>query len=273
MPELPEVETVKNEIKPHLVGRCIKEVVIFWEKVVREPSVRDFVSRLTGRKIRDVNRRGKYLLVGLNHTDNLVIHMKMTGSLLLCASAAEMPLYTRAILRLDDGNSVYFRDPRKFGRMWLVEDTGSVTRGLGPEALGSELTPEVFAALLAKRKAPLKALLCDQTLIAGVGNLYADESLFLAKLHPLRTGSSLTPEESTRLYHAVREVLLAGIKNKGASIVNYYRPDGSKGTAHTEFRVARRKGGDCFVCGTPIERMVVRGRGTYFCPECQHFSP
>jgi formamidopyrimidine-DNA glycosylase len=109
-------------------------------------------------------------------------------------------------------------------------------------------------------------------MIAGIGNLYADESLFLAKLHPLRTGNSLSPEESYRLYNAVREVLLAGIKNKGASIVNYYRPDGSKGTAHTEFRVARRKGQPCYVCGTPIERIVVRGRGTYFCPRCQRMD-
>ena len=273
MPELPEVETVKNELAPHLIGRHIKEVVLLWEKVVKEPSAGGFVSCLIGRKIRDLNRRGKYLLVGLNLADTLIIHMKMSGSLLICSSTAEIPQYTRAILRLDDGNSVYFRDPRKFGRMWLVEDIDSVTGDLGPEALGRELTPKVFAALLAKRKAPLKALLCDQTLVAGIGNLYADEALFLAKLHPLRTGSSLTPAESSRLLDAVREVLLAGIKNKGASIVNYYRPDGSKGTAHSEFRVAHRKNGNCFVCGTPIERVVVRGRGTYFCPKCQPYAP
>lgn len=268
MPELPEVETIKNEIEEKLIGRHIKEVVLLWDGVVKTPEAAKFTASLTGRKIRDLKRRGKYLLIGLDHADTLVIHMKMSGSLLLSTDNT-IPQYTRAILKLDGGTNIYFRDPRKFGRMWLVEDIDKVTGKLGPEALSVELTAKRFAALLAKRKAPIKALLCDQTLLAGIGNLYADEALFEAKIHPLRTGDSLTPEESARLLKAIREVLLAGIKNKGASIVNYYRPDGTKGTAHSEFRIAHRKGQTCYACGTPVERIVVRGRGTYFCPECQ----
>ena len=268
MPELPEVETIKNEISEKIIGRHIKEVVILWDKTVKVPSAAEFIAKVTGRKIRDVNRRGKYLLISLNMADTLIMHMKMTGSLLL-TSDENPPLYTRAVLKLDDGTNIYFRDPRKFGRMWLVEDIEDVVGGLGPEALSRDLTAKRLGELLAKRKAPLKALLCDQTVIAGVGNLYADEALFEAKIHPLRTGDSLTADEVKRLQAAIRQVLLAGIKNKGASIVNYYRPDGSKGTAHSEFRVARRKGQRCVACGTPIERMVVRGRGTYYCPKCQ----
>jgi formamidopyrimidine-DNA glycosylase len=269
MPELPEVETIKNEISDKIIGRHIKEVILLWEGIVRTPSPGAFVAGLTGRKIRDLRRRGKYLLVGLDHADTLILHLKMSGSLLIALADAEPPLYTRAILKLDDGNSIFFRDPRKFGRMWLVEDIDPVVGKLGPEALGRELTPKRFAGLLTARKAPVKSLLCDQDLIAGIGNMYADEALFLAKIHPLRTGTSLTPEELAALHNAVREVLLAGIKNKGASIVNYYRPDGTKGTAHSEFRVAHRLGEPCLVCGTPIERIKVRGRGSYFCPKCQ----
>jgi formamidopyrimidine-DNA glycosylase len=272
MPELPEVETIKNEIAPHLIGRHIKAVTVLWDKTVKEPPVAEFRARLAGRKIRDLNRRGKYLLIGLDHADTLIVHLKMTGSLLLQNSRAEPPLYTRAVLHLDDGNNVYFRDPRKFGRLWLVEDIESVVGNLGPEALGKELSPQKFTEIITRRKAPIKALLCDQTVLAGVGNLYADEADFLAGIHPERPGASLTAAECRRLYKAIREVLLAGIKNKGASIVNYYRPDGSKGTAHSEFRVARRRGLPCFVCGTPIKRIVVRGRGTYFCPKCQNYN-
>jgi formamidopyrimidine-DNA glycosylase len=244
-------------------------VELLWDGIIREPAATEFKSRLVGRKIKDVARRGKYLLFHLNGADVLILHLKMTGSLLIGRSKDEPPKYTRAILHLDNGTAVFFRDPRKFGRMWLVDDIDTVIGKLGPEALGKDLTLRRFSQLLAKRMTPIKALLCEQEVVAGIGNMYADEALFLAKIHPLRPASSLNHEEVARLYKAIREVLLAGIKNKGASIVNYYRPDGSKGTAHSEFRVAHRGGHPCFVCGTPIERIVVRGRGTYFCPNCQ----
>jgi len=269
MPELPEVETVKNEIAPHIIGKRIKEVTLLWDGIVRQPLPADFLSKLAGRKIKDIVRRGKYLLWHLNGADTLILHLKMSGSLLLGKGGDEPPKYTRAILHLDDGTAVYFRDPRKFGRMWLVEDIDTIIGKLGPEALGKDLTLKRFAELLTKHRIPIKALLCDQEFVAGIGNMYADEALFRSKIYPLRAAANLTTGEISRLYKAIREVLLAGIKNKGASIVNYYRPDGTKGIAHQGFRVAHRGGQACVICGTPVARMVVRGRGTYYCPRCQ----
>ena len=269
MPELPEVETVKNEIAPHFVGRTVKDVNLLWEGIVRRPTAAEFRSRLTGRKITGLARRGKYLLASLDNHEWLIFHLKMSGSLLVSPASSEPPRFTRAVLHLDDGTSIFFRDPRKFGRMWLVKDKESVVGELGPEPLELGFTPTLLAHLLNKRKAPLKAVLCDQKVIAGIGNLYADEALFLSKIHPLRAGGSLTPAELKRLHRAILEVLRKGIKNKGASIENYVRPDGTPGGAHLEFLVPRKAGAPCCRCGTPIERITVRGRGTYFCPKCQ----
>ncbi|MBI2852522.1 MAG: bifunctional DNA-formamidopyrimidine glycosylase/DNA-(apurinic or apyrimidinic site) lyase [Chloroflexi bacterium] len=269
MPELPEVETIKNELTPIIIGRTITGVTLLWEKMVRQPSLDEFRSRLTGRKITSLSRRGKYLLIRLNGEDWLVIHLKMTGALIVSRDLSEPPRFTRAIIELDDGSRIFFRDPRKFGMMQLVKDTSSVVGDLGPEPLEPGFTPALLAEILAGRKAPIKAILCDQNIIAGIGNMYADETLFRAKIHPLRTGASLTPDEVRYLHRAIIDVLRAGIENKGASVENYFRPDGSKGTAHIEFRVAHQRGEPCCQCGTPIERIAVRGRGTYFCPKCQ----
>lgn len=269
MPELPEVETVKNEVSPRLIGRCFRQVKLLWEGMVRGISPAEFCVQLPGNKVHAINRRGKYIIVGLDGPKTLLLHLKMSGSLLLGDSGDEPPLYTRAIFQLDDGSEIFFRDPRKFGRLWLVNDPAPIIDKLGPEPLEKEFTPELLAIMLSRRQAPIKALLCDQELIAGIGNLYADEALFLAKIYPLRTGSSLTRDEVVQLHRAIQEVLQAGLRNKGASIVNYYRPDGTVGTAHSEFRVAHRFKQLCYVCGTTIERIKVRGRGTYFCPKCQ----
>lgn len=269
MPELPEVETVKNELAPHIVGRTVMKVNLLWEGIVRKPSAAEFSTRLKGRKITGLGRRGKYLLASLDNGEWLILHMKMSGSLLVRPVSSELPRFTRAVLHLDDGSGIFFCDPRKFGRMWLVKDKESVIGELGPEPLEQEFTPAVLTRLLDKRKAPLKALLCDQHVVAGIGNLYADEALFLAKIHPLRLGGSLTTAELKRLHRAVLEVLRKGIKNKGASIENYVRPDGTPGGAHLEFLVPRKAGEPCIRCGTPVERITVRGRGTYFCPKCQ----
>ena len=269
MPELPEVETVKNELAPHIVGRTVKRVNLLWEGIVRKPSAAEFRSRLKGRKITGLGRRGKYLLASLDNGEWLILHMKMSGSLLVRPVSSELPRFTRAVLHLGDGRGIFFCDPRKFGRMWLVKDKESVVGELGPEPLEQEFTMAVLTQLLNKRKSPLKALLCDQHIIAGIGNLYADEALFLAKIHPLRLGGSLTPAELKRLHRAILEVLLKGIKNKGASIENYVRPDGTKGGAHLEFMVPRKAGEPCIRCGTLVERITVRGRGTYLCPKCQ----
>jgi formamidopyrimidine-DNA glycosylase len=269
MPELPEVETIKTELSPHVIGHSIKGITLLWEGIVRQPSVEEFRSRITGQKIVGLARRGKYLLVSLSQGDLLIIHLKMSGSLLVGRDSQDPPRFTRAIIHLDRGVNIFFRDPRKFGLMRLVKDKESVVGELGPEPLEPEFTPDLLQELLAKRQAPIKALLCDQNFIAGIGNMYADEALFAAKIHPLRTGASLSTEETKRLHKAIRLVLRAGIGHKGASVENYYRPDGTTGTAHFEFKVAHRGSEPCPNCGTPIERITVRNRGTYFCPRCQ----
>ena len=270
MPELPEVETVKNELIPHIVGRKLTGVTLFWNGIVKQPSVEDFRSRLIGQKITGVARHGKYLIITLTGDDLLIVHLKMSGSLLIGLDSTEPPKYTRAIIHLDKGTNIFFRDPRKFGAMWLVGDKNTIVGKLGPEPLEADFTPQVLAQRLKNRTAPIKALLCDQSVIAGIGNMYADEALFAARIHPLRLGGSLSPEEVKRLHQAIQQVLWSAINNKGASVDTYFRPDGTLGTAHFQFQVAHRLGGKlCPVCGTPIERITVRNRGTYFCPKCQ----
>jgi formamidopyrimidine-DNA glycosylase len=265
VPELPEVETIKNELAPHIIGHTITDVTLFDGKIVRQPPVGEFCSRLIGQKITRVERRGKYLIFSLTSGEALIIHLKMTGSLWL----KPPDKFIRAIIHLDEGKKIYFRDPRKFGVMWLVKDKNTVGDKLGPEPLEAGFTPQILAEALEKRTAPIKALLCDQSLIAGIGNMYADEALFLAKIHPLRPGKSLSKAEIKRLYQAIQQVLRAAIGDKGASTDTYFRPSGERGTAHFQFRVAHGRGKSCPVCGTLLERIPVRNRGSYFCPRCQ----
>ncbi|MFC1938805.1 bifunctional DNA-formamidopyrimidine glycosylase/DNA-(apurinic or apyrimidinic site) lyase [Chloroflexota bacterium] len=270
MPELPEVETIKNELAPLVRGRRITGITLGWEGIVKKPPLAEFCARLTGQVITGLRRRGKYLIFSLESGQVLVIHLKMTGSLLVSHASDEPSKYIRAVLHLDNGGEIRFRDPRKFGAMWLVADAESLVGKLGPEPLEEDFTAQVLAERLVKRKAPIKPLLLDQNFIAGIGNMYADEALYDAKIHPLRPASSLSQEEITRLHKAIYEVLRAAIGNKGASVENYFRPGGELGTAHFEFRVAHGLGGKlCPQCGTPIERISVRNRGTYFCPKCQ----
>ena len=270
MPELPEVETIRSELLPYGVGRQISAVTLFWDGIVRQPSVAEFRSRLVGQRITGLSRRAKYLIFNLSGGGVLIIHLRMTGSLLLKSSSSEPDKFIRAIIYLGGDTTIHFRDPRKFGRMWLAEDAASVLPELGPEPLVADFTPQILAQRLGKRSAPIKALLFDQSFIAGIGNMYADEALFAAKIHPLRSGKSLSREEVERLYRAMQQVLRAAINDKGASVENYFRPGGELGTAHFQFQVAHRLSGEfCPVCGTPIERIPVRNRGTYFCPRCQ----
>ena len=266
MPELPEVETIKNELLPHVLGRQITGVNLFWERIVRQPSAGEFRERVIGQRITGLSRRGKYLFFHLGGGEVLVMHMKMTGSLLV---DPDNDRFTRAVLRLDNGVAVHFWDPRKFGVMWLEADESAVVDKLGPEPLDADFTPEVLAGILRHRAAPVKPVLLDQSIIAGIGNMYADEALFEAKIHPMRPAKNLSDAEIRRLYAAIRKVLRKALKNKGASVRNYIRPDGQPGTAHHEFNVAHGVGKNCPKCGGPIQRIVVRGRGTYLCPRCQ----
>jgi formamidopyrimidine-DNA glycosylase len=266
MPELPEVETIKNELLPHVIGRTIKSVDVFWDRMVKQLPVEEFKKQVVGQKITALLRRGKYLFFHLSGGFILVMHMKMTGSLVM---NPENTKYARAIFHLDNGKAMYFHDPRKFGKMWLEKDTKAVINQLGPEPLDEDFTPATLEKILSKRTAPVKPVLLDQSIIAGIGNMYADESLFAARIHPEKPANKLTKAEINRLHGAIQAVLLKALKNKGASIRNYIRPDGAPGTAHDEFSVAHGTGKNCPRCGTPIKRIVVRGRGTYLCPKCQ----
>ena len=269
MPELPEVETIKNELLPYVVGHNISGVTLFWEGIVRQPLLKEFYSRILDQEITGLIRRGKYLIFSLSSGDFLVIHLKMTGSLLFIKDSSQQPKYTRAIIHLDNGTGIFFRDPRKFGTMQLVKDKNSILSKLGPEPLVPEFTTEVLAQRLTKRKAPIKVVLTDQSFIAGLGNMYADEALFSAGIHPLRPANSLSHDETRRLHQAIKQVLQSAIGSKGASVSTYFRPSGKLGTAHFQFRVAHRGGQPCPICGTAIKRIPIRHRGSYFCPNCQ----
>jgi len=266
MAELPEVETIKNELLPHILGRTIIGVDIFWDKMVRQLSIAEFKHCVIGEKITGISRRGKYLFFKLSGDGVLVMHMKMTGSLLVDPPDDR---FSRAIFHLDNGAAVHFWDPRKFGVMWLADDETAVEAMLGPEPLDAVFTTAVLARLLKNRTTPVKAVILNQSFIAGIGNMYADEALFEAKIHPLRPAGRLSPDEIKRLHRAIRHVLRRALAKGGASVRNYIRPDGAPGTAHDEFVVAHGVGKECPGCGGPIERIVVRGRGTYICPRCQ----
>ncbi|MDD4923584.1 MAG: DNA-formamidopyrimidine glycosylase [Dehalococcoidales bacterium] len=267
MPELPEVETIKNDLEPHVTGRKIKSVTLLWERTLQQPSKEEFERIIKNQKITGMDRRGKYLIFNLESGYKLIMHMRMSGSLML--GHDNPPPHTRTVIHLDNDTEIYFNDPRKFGKIQLVKDCQCVLGKLGVEPLSDEFTILALTEILSKRKSPVKSVLLDQCLIAGIGNMYADEALFASKIHPTRHTDSLTGEEIEALHRAIQDVLRLGIKNKGASVTNYFRPDGETGTAHKQFKVAHCKDKPCPVCRTPLERIRVHQRGTYFCPNCQ----
>ena len=269
MPELPEVETIKKDLL-QVVGCSIIGVSLPWSQVVRKPLAEEFCRKLVGQTIKEVRRRGKYLLLPLN-AEILILHLKMAGFLLLKPSLKSEP-YASAIFHLDNNRYLYFCDPRRFGAIWLVKDEKEVVGKLGPEPLEPDFTLELLSKLLSQHSLPIKALLVDQNIIAGIGNMYADEALFEAGIYPLKKAKDLSKEEVERLHQAIHQVLTTAIGYGGASVDTYRRPDGELGTAHYFFKVAHRGGEPCYNCHTPIERIPLRGRGTYFCPNCQRES-
>jgi formamidopyrimidine-DNA glycosylase len=237
--------------------------------MVRQPAAEEFCDGLAGRRIEDVRRRGKYLLIPLDSGESLILHLRMNGTLMFSIPSSVSGSYARAIFNFTNGEDLYFCDRRKLGVMWLVRDENEIVGKLGPEPLKSEFTIEVLKGILKRHDVPVKALLCEQNCIAGIGNMYADETLFAAQIHPLRRANSLSPDEVARLHHSIQDILATAIGRGGASTDTYRRPDGAIGTAHFSFQVAHRGGKLCYVCGSPIIRVAVRGRGTYFCPRCQ----
>jgi formamidopyrimidine-DNA glycosylase len=271
MPELPEVETVARELRPLLSGREFDSARVLWPRTIAAPDPDGFVHRVAGQRIVDISRKGKYILVALASGDTLIVHLRMTGRLTVVPSdSADLEdTHVRAILHLVGGDALVFNDARKFGRIWLVPDATSVVGKLGPEPLGRDFTPEILASRLRKRRTSIKALLLDQTVIAGVGNIYADEALYLARLHPLRTGADLDDEEIARLHAAIQRVLTDAIGERGTTLRDYRPPYGMEGAYQNHLRVYQQTDRPCPRCGAPIRRIRVTQRSTHFCPRCQ----
>jgi len=270
MPELPEVETVVRGLRQPLIGRQIQAVWSDWSKAIRYPDPLVFEARLRGQTVRAVERRAKYILVQLDH-DILVVHLKMTGRLYVVPDDANNPSdkWVHVRFQLDGGQQLRFSDSRKFGFVSLVNDIAELAPSLGPEPLSDLFTIEGFEVALARHHKSIKALLLDQAFLAGVGNIYADESLHMAKIHPVRAANSLTADEMRRLHEAIRIVLAQGIEREGASINWYRKPDGTSGDAQNHFSVYDRTDQPCLSCGSAVEKIRVAQRGTHFCPVCQ----
>lgn len=264
MPELPEVETIARKLKPDLVGKRILSSRLFWPRTLAFPSPRKFKSQIQGQQIKDVGRRAKFLVVRLSDFQ-LLIHLRMSGDLSIRDSIILPEPHDRLVLELSGGRSLVFNDTRKFGRAWLTEKPEDVLGKLGPEPLGADFTPQWLHAALHSKHRQLKPLLLDQTFLAGLGNIYADEALHIARLHPLAASSSITSRQAEILHEAIHNVLEEGIRRNGASIDWAYRG----GEFQNYFRVYGRKDEECPVCGTRIERILVGQRSTHFCPNCQ----
>lgn len=270
MPELPEVETVVRGLREPLAGRTITGVTYTWPRALVTPDGPIFAARIAGQPVRGVDRRAKYILVRLD-PDTLIIHLKMTGRLYVVpdASTDHADQWVRFTFQLDNAHQLRFSDARKFGRVYLVRDPAEIVGNLGPEPLDETFTLDVFRARLAGRSGQIKPLLLNQSFLAGMGNIYTDEALFAARIHPLRRANTLDDGEIAALYAAIRDVLRGGIAREGASVNWYRKPDGTKGSAQNALNVYGRAGEVCPRCGGTIERIVVGQRGTHLCPTCQ----
>jgi formamidopyrimidine-DNA glycosylase len=273
MPELPEVETVRRAIAPTLEGARIEQADIFDERLTRPFDPGIVSAELVGERVARVERRGKYLIVRFESERALLVHLRMTGSFRL-APRGTLPddAHRRSVLILDNGSDVAYRDVRRFGTWELLEpdDVGPyLDERLGPEPLDHRLTARRLAELMTGRRAPVKAFLLDQRRLAGLGNIYVDEALWHARIHPRRVAGSLDDDEVSRLFRSVRRALRLGIARQGATLRDYAAPDGTSGAMQDEFRAYGRAGEPCDRCRTPLERTVVGGRGTTFCPRCQ----
>lgn len=268
MPELPEVETVVRGLRAPLVGRTVTDVWMEQPRVIRAPDPTEFAARIVGQTITAINRRAKYILCALDE-GLLVIHLKMTGRLYVAGAPEASDRWVRLRLDLDNRQALYFSDARRFGGVYLVDDLARIAPKLGPEPLEDSFTAEMLRERLAGRRTRIKALLLDQSFIAGVGNIYADEALYRAGIHPLRLSNMLTEPEIARLHDAIRAVLASGIDYEGASVSWYRKPDGTPGESQEHFYAYGRDGQPCLTCGQLIAKIRVAQRGTHFCPNCQ----
>ncbi|MCS7070482.1 MAG: bifunctional DNA-formamidopyrimidine glycosylase/DNA-(apurinic or apyrimidinic site) lyase, partial [Anaerolinea sp.] len=257
-------------LREPLIGRTVRGIWHDWPKTIRTPDPEQFAARIAGQTFHAVERRAKYILCQLDR-DLLVVHLKMTGRLYVAADDeqhdADRWLHFRA--QLDGGRQLRFSDARKFGFVALTTDLSQVAPDLGPEPLEDAFTPDVLAAGLRGHRKAIKALLLDQNIVAGIGNIYADEALHRAGIHPLTPAESLSSDQIERLHRTIRDALIAGIDAEGASVNWYRKPDGTTGKAQNAFLVYDRTGESCYTCGTLIEKIRVAQRGTHFCPVCQ----
>jgi formamidopyrimidine-DNA glycosylase len=276
MPELPEVESIRRRLAPVLEGRLLQRVEITDPRLTRPVDPVVVASELEGERVAILDRRGKYLIVRFDSGRALLIHLRMTGSL-LHGDGEELPgdTHRRAVVRLDDGSDVAYRDVRRFGTWLLLEPDevdAYVDARVGREPLAEAYRAKHLAERLRGRRAPVKAAILDQRTVAGVGNIYADEALWRARVHPLTPAEALTADEVRALHRGIRNALQAGIRRQGSTLRDYRLPDGEQGRAQEEFKVYGRGGEPCDRCGTPIDKIRVAGRGTWYCPSCQRLT-
>ena len=268
MPELPDVEALRRHlIAQGIVGHALTGVTLHWPRAVKAPSPEEFSRRIVGKRIQELTRRAKFLLFHLNR-GVLAIHLRMTGSLELAPSSQQPHHLARTIFALDGGVNLQFIDGRKFGAMWLLEDATPLLARLGPEPLEESFTPQVMVELLRGRNAPIKPLLLEQELIAGVGNIYADEILFVPGIHPMRRASGLSTPEVEALHSATQRIL-ADATEYLTRLMPIQGPPTESEEGLMALKVPRSEGAPCTKCGTPLQRMVIRQRSAYFCPRCQ----
>jgi formamidopyrimidine-DNA glycosylase len=271
MPELPEVETIRRQLAPHLEGRTIVDAEILDLRWTRPDAPARVAAGLRGTVVQEVGRKGKYLVWSLSEERYLLVHLRMTGALLFDPTVE--PLHTRVRFTLDDSHRLVYVDPRRFGTGHLLEGAAArnayLAARLGVEPFTAEFTAAHLQRIARGRGAPVKAFVLDQRRIAGVGNIYADEALFRARIHPLRPAGRLNAAQWARLRDAIEQALSAGIDAKGASIDDFRHVDGASGSFQDRFLVHRREGEPCPRCGTMIEKIVAAGRGTYVCRRCQ----
>ncbi|TMB88668.1 MAG: bifunctional DNA-formamidopyrimidine glycosylase/DNA-(apurinic or apyrimidinic site) lyase [Chloroflexi bacterium] len=273
MPELPEVETIAADLRPHLVGRTVVRCELLFPTIVRHPEPEVFIDSVVGMRISSVGRRGKYILIRLMDDLMLVVHLGMSGQLRLVEPSTPLATHTHATLNLDDGMQLRYRDPRRFGRLLLGTEAALLDSKamppLGPEPIDPGFGADDMYQRFRRRKAKLKAILLDQSTIAGVGNIYADESLHRAGLRPDRIAGSLSKKSVRRLHESLRESLLVAIQNRGSSVDTYRDAWGEFGGQQERLLVYGRAGEPCFTCGRPLSLVRIAGRSSVFCRRCQ----
>lgn len=272
MPELPEVETVRRLLEKKIIGKSIKDIKINFPKIIANLSFQKFIGRVRERKILFLSRRGKFLIFHLSGGKILISHLRMTGQWLVVKPAADSK-FIHLVFYLSNGHKLVYSDIRKFGRIWLIDKKElpkfKPLLKLGPEPMSAEFSLADFRKRLRKYKTRIKTVLLNQELVAGLGNIYADEVLFLAGVRPTRKANNLTRTEISKIYEAIKDIIPLAIRHKGTTVVNYTTPDGGSGGFQEKLKVYGRKGQECPRCGREIRRIVLGGRGTHYCPKCQ----